>query len=248
MNTRWKIALGTLLTLVVLGGAGLWWFFRDDAPPAANLESAVAAVNEGSTATTSAATTATSAAGTSAAGTWVVDADTGTFDYESATGTFAGFRIQENLSSIGSTTAVGRTGDVTGTVTIEGSNVTAASFTVDVSSITTNENRRDDEVQEALETDQFSIATFTLTQPIVLGDAATAGDAVSVTAVGDLTIHGVTEQVEFPLEAQLTKGTLVVVGSLDVTFSDFGVSVPTSPVVLSVDDHGELELQVLLTK
>ena len=49
-------------------------------------------------------------------GAWTVDTETGEFDYETATGTFAGFRIQEELASIGSTTAVGRTGDVSGSI------------------------------------------------------------------------------------------------------------------------------------
>ena len=52
----------------------------------------------------------------------------------------------------------------------------------------------------------------------------------------------------FPLEAKLVSDTVVVVGSLDVTFADFGVEVPRSPVVVSVDDHGVLELQLLFTR
>ena len=207
-----------------------------------------------STSTATAASTATTAAtgaGTAdggVAGTWVVDTETGEFDYESATGTFAGFRIEEELASIGSTTAVGRTGDVAGSMVIDGTTVTEASFEIDLSTITTNESRRDDNVQRALETGQFPTATFTLVEPIELGDAAASGEAVSVTAVGDLTIHGVTQRVEFPLEAQLVQDTVVVVGSLDITFADYGVEVPDAQIVLSVEDHGILELQLLLTK
>jgi polyisoprenoid-binding protein YceI len=181
-------------------------------------------------------------------GTWVVDTETGEFNYERATGTFAGFRIKEELASIGSTTAVGRTGDVGGSMTVAGNQVTAASFQVDLSSITTNESRRDNQVQRALQTDQFPTATFTLTQPIPLDASATQGTPVSVPAVGTLTIHGVTRDVTFPLEAQLVGSTIVVVGSTDLTFSDYGVKVPTSPVVLSVEDHGVLELQLLLQR
>jgi hypothetical protein len=50
------------------------------------------------------------------------------------------------------------------------------------------------------------------------------------------------------LQAKLVNGTVVAVGSIDVTFSDFGVEVPSSQMVLSVEDHGTLELQFLLTK
>ena len=266
MKTPLKIALIALAVVVAAAGVGLWWFFKDDSPAPVSLGAAVESVTDStaapatsgdtsastSTVASTAATAATATtAGTAAggvAGTWVVDTETGEFDYESATGTFAGFRIEEELASIGSTTAVGRTGDVTGSMVIDGTTVTEANFEIDVSTITTNESRRDDNVQRALETGQFPTATFTLAEPIELGDAAASGEAVSVTAVGDLTIHGVTQRVDFPLEAQLVQDTVVVVGSLDITFADYGVEVPDAQIVLSVEDHGILELQLLLTK
>jgi polyisoprenoid-binding protein YceI len=126
--------------------------------------------------------------------------------------------------------------------------VTEATFEVDLTTITTNESRRDDRVQDALETGEFPTATFTLTEPIELGDGAGSGEAVSVTAVGDLMIHGVTESVEFPMEAQLVDDTVVLVGSIDRALSDFDVEAPESPVVLSVSDDFTLELQLLLTR
>ena len=88
-----------------------------------------------------------------------------------------------------------------------------------MTAITTNDGRRDDNVQDALETSTHPAATFVLSEPIELGDAVTSGETASVTAVGELTIHGVTTSVAIPLEAQLVDGTIVV-GSLDVTFSD----------------------------
>ncbi|MCZ7528735.1 MAG: YceI family protein [Acidimicrobiia bacterium] len=185
---------------------------------------------------------------TDVSGTWSVDTEAGDFDDETATGSFAGFRIEEELARVGSATAVGRTGDVTGTVEIDGSSVTAATFEVDLTTITTNEERRDDNVQDALETSRYPTATFTLTEPIDLGDAAQTGAAVTTTATGDLTIHGVTRSVQFPLEAQLVGETIVVVGSLDLTFGDFDVQVPDSMIVVSVEDHGILELQLLLVR
>jgi polyisoprenoid-binding protein YceI len=243
MSKRLKIILGVLVVVIAAGGAGVWWFLRDDAPDPVSLEDAREQVSS-----TTGGGTGSTAAGDEIAGTWLIDTESGEFDFESATGTFAGFRIQEELAGIGSTTAVGRTGAVTGSITIDGTTLTAADFDVDMRDITTNDSRRDDRVQEALETDATPNATFSLTEPVDLGEAAAAGEPVSITATGDLTIHGVTQTVDFPLEAQLTSGTVVVVGSLDVTFSDYGVEVPESQIVLSVEDHGVLELQFLLTK
>ena len=177
-----------------------------------------------------------------------IDADTGDFDYESATGTFAGFRIEEELVSVGATEAVGRTGDVTGTVVIDGGIVSATDIAVDMTTITTNNSRRNSRVQEALATDQFPDATFSLTEPIELPAGAADGEKVSVTGVGDLTVNGVTRSIEMPLEAQLVGDSIVIVGSAEITFADFDVEVPSAPVVLSVSDTGTLELQLLLTK
>ncbi|MBS1837032.1 MAG: YceI family protein [Actinobacteria bacterium] len=238
-----------LAVLAVLAGAGLWWFLRDDSPPEVNLDTAAKGVTT-TTAGTGGRSSTTPGSVTPATidGTWKVDTTTGTFDYEAATGTFVGFRIQENLANVGAATAVGRTNAVTGTMAISGTSVTAADITVDMTKITTNQSRRDQRVQDALATDQFPTARFELTAPIDLGPDATSGQSVTVTAKGDLTVHGVTKAVQFPLQAKLVGDTVVVVGSIDVTFADFGVKVPTAPVVLSVDDHGKLELQLLFKR
>jgi polyisoprenoid-binding protein YceI len=234
---KWTIA--GVLAVVILGVAGVWFFFfRDDAPDAVDLDKAVGAISDG--------TTAASVDGV--AGNWTVDTSVGEFSYEDSTGTFVGFRVSEELSGIGSTTAVGRTPAVSGTMTIDGSTLTATTIEADMTQLTTNNSRRDGPARNALGTSEFPTATFVLTSPIDLGDAATTGAKTAVTAVGDLTVHGVTKSVEIPLEAQLTGNTIVVVGSLDVVFSDFGITAPTAPIVLSVDDHGQMELQLFFSR
>ncbi|MEO1061149.1 MAG: YceI family protein [Actinomycetota bacterium] len=239
---RLMIGGGVLAVLVIAVGAGLWWFFRDDAPAEVDLATAVEQVApEGD---------AAPAAGgdVDIEGAWAVDTSIGEFDFESATGSFAGFRVEEELSTIGSTTAVGRTGGVAGTLQIEGTTLTSAEISADLSQITTNDSRRDSRARGALDTDQFPEATFVLTEPVDFGAEAADGAPVEVLASGDLTIKGVTQSVQIPLQAQLTEGVVVVVGSLDVTFSDFDVQVPSAPIVVSVDDEGVLELQLLFTK
>ena len=257
-RTRWKWALGAFAAVVITLGAFVWWFFRDVAPDSVSIGAAAAQVEnaetqEGAVATTAASDTdtAVTAAGDSAAagfaGTWSVDTSIGEFSYEDSTGTFVGFRVEEELTGVGSTTAVGRTPEVTGTLTIEGTSVTAVTVEADMTAITTNESRRDDKVQSALGTGEFPTATFVLTEPIELGDAAASGESVTVAATGELTIHGVTTPVTIPLEAQLVGDNVVVVGSLDIVFADYGVSVPSAPVVLSAEDEGVLELQLFFS-
>jgi polyisoprenoid-binding protein YceI len=236
--SRWKKwVIGGGLVFVAIVGVGIWWFLRDDAPSEVNLDAAVGAIDGGR---------AVSVDGVN--GNWAVDTSIGEFSFEDSTGSFVGFRVQEELSGIGSTTAVGRTPAVSGTITIDGTTLTATSIEADMSELTTDDSRRDRSARDALETSQFPSATFVLTSPIDLGDAATTGARAAVTATGDLTVHGVTKSVNFPLEAQLTGNNIVVVGSLDVLFSDFGVTAPTSRIALSVDDHGTLELQLFFSR
>ncbi|MCC6436617.1 MAG: YceI family protein [Acidimicrobiales bacterium] len=268
---RLLVPIGGLVVVVLIAAAaGIWWFLRDDAPDAVSLDTATRSLSTASTAAQDGATTVagsteptTAAAGTAPTsdstggtaappsaieGTWSVDTSIGEFDFESSTGTFVGFRVQEELSGIGSTTAVGRTPAVSGSLTVAGTTVSAVNIEADMTALVTNESRRDSRARGALETDRFPTASFVLTQPIDLGDAAAGGEAVSVNATGELTIHGVTKPVQFPLEAQLTNGLIVVVGSLDVTFADYGVSVPTAPIVVSAEDHGPIELQLLFAR
>jgi polyisoprenoid-binding protein YceI len=247
MALRTKVLVGALVVAVLAVSGGLYWFLSGDEPPEASLEGALAGRTTTTAGPAGAATDAAASAG-SVEGTWTVDTSTGGFDFESATGTFAGFRIQENLAGIGATHAVGRTGAVSGSMTVTGTAVTAADFEVDLTSIRSNDSRRNARIQEALETDRFPTATFRLTSPIQLGADATTGKEVEVVAAGDLTIHGTTEPVQFPLQAQLSGDTIAVAGSLDVDFADYGVRVPRSQIVVSVEDHGPIELQLLLTR
>ncbi|MCD9623230.1 YceI family protein [Rhabdothermincola salaria] len=249
MAKRTPVLIGAAVVVAVVVAGGLWWFLRDDAPDAVSLDAARESVEATSSTTSIAAGGEPAEEGSDGIdGTWTVDTDTGDFDFESASGTFAGFRVQEELSTIGSTTAVGRTGDVNGSITIDGDAVTEGSFTVELTTITTNDERRDSRVQSALDTAQHPTATFTLTAPIDLGPGAVDGEPVTTTASGDLEIKGTTIPVEVAVEAQLVDGVIVIVGSVDITFSDFGVETPSAPIVLSVDDEGVMEFQLLLNR
>lgn len=258
-----KLLIPVLLLVAVAAAiVGYIVINNNNNPDKVDLDKAVESVeagDDGSTADAEAGAESTAAdggevegtagEGTGIEGTWTVDTDSGDFDFQSATGTFVGFRVNEELVGIGATEAVGRTGDVSGEITITGNQMTAATFEADLSTITTDQSRRDDKVQSALETDQFPTATFTLTAPVDLPADASAGGEISVTATGDLTVHGVTKSVQIPLQAKLVSGTVVVVGSLEeLDFTGFGITMPTAPVVASVNPVGTIEMQILLTK
>ena len=181
------------------------------------------------------------------AGTWTVDTAIGDFDYEQATGSFAGFRVDEVLT-IGEVTAVGRTGEVSGFIRLGAGVLEAAEITVDMSTITTDRSLRDNRTRQALGTDQHPNAVFVLTEPVALPADAADGAAFSLEAAGDLTVKGVTNPAVFALEAQLVDDVIAVVGSTAVRFDDYGVQAPSAPIVVSVEDHGVIEFQLLFTR
>jgi polyisoprenoid-binding protein YceI len=180
-------------------------------------------------------------------GTWTVDPSIGSFDYAAGdfSGSWVGYRVQEELAGVGGTEAVGRTPDVTGSITLAGSTLSAADLSADLTTLRSDESMRDGQLgRQGIQTDQFPTATFVLTQPIELGTIPEENVAFDVTAVGDLTIHGVTKSVSIPLAAIRSGDIVGVSGSLTVTWADFGMEQPTSMRVVSLADDVTLELQV----
>jgi polyisoprenoid-binding protein YceI len=240
------IAGGIIGLLLIVGAAGLFWYLNQPVPDEVSLESAVADVASSQPPAQDVEEETSSDAGVD--GTWTVDTSIGEFSFEEATSSFVGFRIREELASVGATTAVGRTPVVEGPFSLEGATVTNLVVAADLSQIVTNASRRDRAVQRALDTASFPIATFTLIEPIDIGAVPAQGEPVPVVAVGELEIKGVTQSIEIPLETQLEGDLIVVVGGVDITFADWGVEMPTSPGVVSVEDHGILELQLFFSR
>jgi polyisoprenoid-binding protein YceI len=266
VRRRWPVIGLALLILALAVAAWMgisYLFLRPAAPAAVGLSSASPAATASAPLATGTATStdAPAESATPAAppasddgsasggldGTWSVDESVGSFSDFS--GSFVGYRVQEELANIGAATAVGRTPDVTGAVTFAGTTVTAVEMTADLTTLQSDEERRDGQLRrQALETDTYPTATFTLTEPVDLGSVPVDGQVVTATATGDLTLHGVTRSVAIPIEARLSGDVVSVTGSTEILFSEYGISQPQSFVVLSVDDSGVMEFQLHLTK
>ena len=233
------VALVVAVAVVAGGAYGLWYLFLRPGGPAA-----VSTGSQAPLATTGAAAQPLASGGLP--GTWDVDTTIGSFsDFSDS---WVGYRMQETLASIGANTAVGRTPKVTGGLTITGDQVTAATFTADLTALQSDDSRRDGQLTHAgLETSSFPTATFTLTSPLDLGTEPTNGQEIDVTAQGTLDLHGVTTTVAVLLKARLVGSVIEVTGSLPITLADYGMTPPTSFIALSVNDAGTLELQLLLT-
>jgi polyisoprenoid-binding protein YceI len=234
-RSRLPIIIGiAVVAVLALGIGGVIYMFSGSAPAAVSLGSAAPG-------------SSSAAGGGSLEGTWKVDTSIGSFsDFSSS---FVGYRVNENLANVGSTVAAGRTPKVSGSLTFAGTTISEVKITADLSSLQSDKPMRDGQLhRQALETDQFPSATFELTTPIQLPSAPADGQTLSVTAQGKLTLHGVTKDVSIPLEAKLSGGTVTVVGSIKITFADFSISPPQSMMVLSVDNFGQMEIQLHFTK
>ena len=195
-------------------------------------------------------TTPADVAGAALAGVWTVVTAEGDGDLSDEPAvSFAGYRVVEVLAGgVDESTAVGRTTAVAGSIQLSSTALVAATVEVDMSTLRTDDSHRDSHARESLNTKEFPLAVFTLTEPLELPVEAYEGEPFSGPAWGDLTIKGVTNRAVFDLSAQLVNDTIVVVGSSEVVFSDYGVTAPTSRSVISVEDHGIMEFQLILTR
>jgi polyisoprenoid-binding protein YceI len=179
-------------------------------------------------------------------GTWQVDEGLGSInDFSSS---WLGYRVQEQFVGVGGHTAVGRTPKVTGSLALSGSTVTSASITADVTALVSDSAQRDGELgDEGIQSNTFPTATFELSRPIDLGSLPADGAMVTATAVGNLTLHGVTRSIEVAIQAQRKGGVIAVAGSLPIVFADYGFTGPSVLGFVTVNDHGTMELHLLFT-
>ena len=146
MRSRLLIAGVALVAAIALAGGGAYIYFFSglrSSPTTLGLSSPSAS--------------ASTSAGTGLFGTWTV-----------TTGSQAGYRVNEILFGQHNE-AVGRTTAVTGDATISGTKVNAANVTVDLTKVSSDKAKRDDQFQHRImDTSTFPTATFKLTQPVDL--------------------------------------------------------------------------------
>ena len=252
------VARTIVIALLAIGGYGIWYLFLQPAGPAPVGQASLPPVPSNAAASGTAPASSAAASGGSPVastatsggaidGTWNVDTSIGSFS--DFTGSFVGYRVQEELGGVGANTAVGRTPDVTGSLTIAGTTVTAGTITADLTTLVSDDRRRDGQLsRQGIQTSTYPTATFTLSSPIELGSVPADGQEITVTAKGQLTLHGQTKDVELPLKARLQNGVIAAAGSLPIVFADYGIQKPTSFAVLSIADEGTMELQLFFSR
>ena len=224
-----------LVVVVAIGAvAGPWVYInliKDEAPEALTLEPSTTAIAPESTTTIVAESTTTAPAST-IDGEWKVVADS-----------IVGYRVKETI--VGQKTeGVGRTSEITGSLTIVDEQVTAAEFTVDMTTLVSDSTRRDRQVNtRILDTVNFPTSTFVLKKPIVLTPEALAGSDFRVDTTGTLTLRGVTKDIDLKLKARLVDDVIEVNGSIEIVFTDWSIPDPSISGIIVVD-RGLLEFLI----
>lgn len=224
-----KLAIGGIGIIALLVGAAVVFFLaRPSAPDAFELETTA----EDETNETE------SAEPVDIEGAWTI-----------ADGSEAGYRVVEDfIGGIQDFEAVGRGSDIEGSITIEGSSITEASFEIEIATLDSRDANRNMSFQNIMNVDEYPTATFVLTEPIELGETPAPNSPVSTTATGDLTLRGVTNNTPVTIDAQLTGGQIEIVGSIEVLFSDYNIDNPSVERIIAVRDDGLVEFQLFLAR
>jgi len=180
-----------------------------------------------------------------ATGTWTVDTEVVAFDTATGSGTWVGYRIDEELAGRGAFTAVGRSPRVEGEITIEGDRVVAAEIRADLQGLESDNGTRDGRVRPIF---RDRPVTFVLSEPFTFGAVPGDGERVTTSTRGVLRIGDIEREMAFELSGSVVGSRLVVTGSTLVVLADFDITVPGSSVVLSVSDEATIELQLYLSR
>jgi len=205
-----------VVVVIVAGGYAVLALTGDDAPPPPRLQGTPA--QEGAT-----------------------PAGAGRWHPVAPAGSFVGYRVDERYLGVGVRTAVGRTSAVTGSVTVSGDRVEGADLRADMTTLRSDQARRDDALRSrAIETDRYPAARFTLAGPVALA-------ARPRQAKGTLTLHGRRAAIALTVRGQRLSGArLELVGSAPIRFASFAIEPPSVAGLVTVSDHGLLEFRLVL--
>ena len=227
LRRRWKLLIVAVVVAIGVGVVAIPYiyihFINKPAPRLTFENRDKERARSGDTMTGESAAETAAAATSSLDGNWKVSSGT------------AGYRVKETLNGQ-ATEGVGRTPKVEGSFTLAGTSVTAGEFSIDVSSLESDQTRRDNQVRtRLLNTAEFPVSTFVLDKPIDLGPLPADGVTISVSGTGTLS-----------LQARRAAETIEVVANAPITFADFGIEDPSVSPFVSVGPVGTLEVSLVL--
>lgn len=157
-------------------------------------------------------------------------------------------RVREQLATLpASSDAVLETNAVSGAIGIARDGLTTATvLTVDLSTLRSNEARRDNYVKRlTLETDTFPTAELRVVRTIGLPAPIPRAGEWRFQLVSRMTLHGVTREVTWQVTGQRLGRILKATATTTLRFADFALERPRVAIVLSVQD--EIRVEIALT-
>ena len=162
----------------------------------------------------------------------------------------ANYRVKEQLARLPSPIeAVGFTDDITGGIFInsDGKPISNSILKINLSKLKSDESKRDNYLRSnSLETNKFPYAEFKIKNIIGLDPEkliSTDVKSLDFQLIGDLSIHGVTNEKSWNINATYDQGTLKGKGNISFPFSDFNMDIPKLFFIVSVEDKITLEIE-----
>lgn len=222
LKTMTRVGAGILMAAVLIGGFIAYEYLKPTAAASGPIEAIAIAP-----------------AATSRAGAPVV------FEIDQ-TASRARYVIDEVLRG-SPVTVVGTTDQVAGQVALDLADLGSAQLgpiQINARTLATDSSQRDRAVQnQVLLTDQHEYITFT--PATLVGQPATlaVGEAAAFQIVGDLTLRGATHPATFDVTlTPLTADRLAGSATATIRFPDWGIAIPSVPMVTGVSDEVRLEL------
>jgi polyisoprenoid-binding protein YceI len=165
----------------------------------------------------------------------------------------AQYKVREQLARLSfPSDAVGKTQDVTGTIAFkqDGSiDQSVSKFVVGLTALQTDSNMRDNYVRRnILQTDQYPQAVFIPTEATGFPLPLPQSGSVAFKLTGNLTIKDVTKPVTLDVTGTVQNNSFTGTASTSFKFEDFNLPQPQVPVVLSVVDNINLELDITMQR
>ena len=182
----------------------------------------------------------------------------GPTSFEISEGTRVYYRVREQIVGVSFfNDAVGVADGISGAIVVapDGSVDSSRSrLTLDLSSFSSDQARRDNFVrQRVFEVEQYPEAVFVArsasSSPLPVEDPDAFFPIVGFQLVGDMTLHGVTKPLSWDVLATYNLDEGIVEGKAQTTFSfsEFNLTAPKLPFLLSVEDEIRLEIDFKAT-
>jgi polyisoprenoid-binding protein YceI len=163
----------------------------------------------------------------------------------------AAYFADEQLASLGvPSTAKGLTKEIEGAfhLTEDGFDLDPSqpsTFTVQLTTLTSDEDRRDNRVQDALETSQFPTATFTAASVSGVDREMPLAEEHTFFLTGMLDLHGVQKEVTWEVKARRDGDVMTALATVNFLYADFNIDAPNIGGFVSVEDDVTLQVQVV---